>query len=67
MSSQIKFLRKPAVLEITGMSSSTLYAKMKAGLFPRPVKLFGSARLVAWNSDEVSAWIESQLNIHKEN
>lgn len=59
MSGEIKLLRKPAVLERTGMSDSTLYRKMDEGLFPRPVKLAGT-RLVAWRSDDIARWIESQ-------
>lgn len=59
MSGEIKLLRKPAVLERTGMSDSTLYRKMDEGLFPRPVKLAGT-RLVAWRSDDIAGWIESQ-------
>ncbi len=59
MSGEIKLLRKPAVLERTGMSKSTLDRKMKAGQFPRPVKLAGT-RLVAWRSDDIARWIESQ-------
>lgn len=59
MSGELKLLRKPAVLERTGMSDSTLYRKMTEGLFPRPVKLAGT-RLVAWRSDDIARWIESQ-------
>lgn len=59
MSSELKLLRMPAVLERTGLSKSTLDRRMKAGQFPRPVKLAGT-RLVAWRSDDIARWIESQ-------
>ncbi|WP_157199282.1 phage/plasmid primase, P4 family [Methylomonas koyamae] len=43
---KIKLLRLPEVLETTALPKSTLYARIKAGTFPKPVKL--SARSVAW-------------------
>jgi prophage regulatory protein len=42
-------LRRPHVEEATGLSSSTLYAMMAEGTFPRPVKL--SKRAVGWWSN----------------
>ena len=50
-------LRLPQVLAIVGLSKSTLYRKVKAGLFPAPVKL--SANLVVWKQQDVMEWIAS--------
>ena len=44
MSYQI--LRLPAVISITGLARSTIYAKIAEGQFPKPVNL--SARSVGW-------------------
>lgn len=46
-------LRLPAVKAGSGLSRSTLYARMKDGLWTRPVHL--GPRAVGWPSDEVAA------------
>lgn len=53
-----KFLRRPDVERITGLSRSTIYDWMKKGDFPQPLKL--GARLVAWKQSDVTAWMESR-------
>ena len=53
-----KLLRLPDVKEITGLSTSTIYAKMSRGEFPKPIKL--GARAVAWKVTEIHDWIESR-------
>src|SRR5579862_2871309 len=57
----IRFLRRPEVCHITGLSTSTLYALMQkpveSGGFPRPIPLTNGARpRVAWPEDWVVAW-----------
>lgn len=39
-------------------SSATLWRHVKAGTFPRPVKL--SARVTAWRVRDVLQWLEAQ-------
>ncbi len=41
----------------TALKKSSLYAAIKAGTFPAPVRL--SARAVAWRSTDVAKWIAS--------
>ena len=53
-----RLLRLPAVLERTGLGRSALYALMKAGTFPRPLRI--GARAVAWLEDEVDEWIRKR-------
>jgi prophage regulatory protein len=53
-----KFLRVRAVVEITGLARSTIYALAKASRFPSPFKL--GARSSAWSQREVAAWMESK-------
>lgn len=48
-------LRKNQVLAATGWSNSTLYEKIKKGLFPAPAKLDPAGRAVVWWQDEVEA------------
>lgn len=51
-------LRRPQVESITGLKRSSIYALMKCGQFPSPVKL--SARAVAWRSGDVNEWIQNR-------
>lgn len=53
-----RLLRRSEVLELCGISSSTLYDLMALGLFPRPVLI--ARRAVRWRLEEVLAWIESR-------
>jgi predicted DNA-binding transcriptional regulator AlpA len=52
-------LRKPAVLAATGWSNSTLYMKISAGVFPKPIRLDPNGRAVVWFQDEVEAFQEA--------
>ena len=54
-----RILRLPDVLQLVGLSKSTVYALIKAGLFPAPVRLSGS-RAVGWVLSTVIAWIDSR-------
>ena len=50
-------LRLPAVIERTGLSRSSLYLKLSAGKFPRPVSL--GARAIGFLASEIDEWIAS--------
>jgi prophage regulatory protein len=47
-------LRRADVERATGLKTSSLYEKIKAGEFPRPVKI--NARSVGWLGSEVAEW-----------
>ena len=53
------FLRRPEVERRTGLKRSTLYAKIKNGDFPSPVKL--GSRAVAWPEPEINTWLSERL------
>lgn len=61
---QAKILRRPVVQELTGLSCSTIYAKMDTNSpyydasFPAPVKL--GKRAVGWRETDISTWLESR-------
>ena len=54
-----RFLRLPEVLELTGLSRSTIYVRLAAGCFPRPVALGG--RAVGWIEAEVDEWVRERI------
>jgi prophage regulatory protein len=53
-----RFLRLPAVLEVTGLARSTVYRMVAAHTFPAPVRV--AKRAVAWRHDEVREWSEAR-------
>ncbi|MGD9671560.1 MAG: helix-turn-helix transcriptional regulator [Hyphomicrobiaceae bacterium] len=46
------------VTTIVGASRSTIYAWLKQGLFPPPIRI--GPRRVAWRTSEIQAWIDSR-------
>ena len=52
-------LRRRAVEAITGLSRSTIYARMSAGAFPTAIRLGG--RSVGWVASEIDAWIAARI------
>lgn len=58
-----RFLRLPEVKHQTGMGRSAIYAKIKAGSFPAPIKL--GKRTSAWLSSDIDVWIEQQIAASK--
>jgi len=49
----VKLLRLKSMREATGLSRATIYARIQAGLLPRPVK--HGERISVWPSDELEA------------
>ena len=56
---QEALIRKRRVLEMTGWSNSTLYARIAAGMFKPGVKV--GPRMVAWPQSEVEAYIQARI------
>lgn len=54
-----KLIRLPAVEDRTGLRKSTVYAGVRAGTFPAPVRL--SARAVAWRESDIDRWISDRM------
>ena len=54
---ETRILRTKQLLELVPFSRVTLWRKVKAGKFPKPLRLGG--RMVAWRSDEVQQWIDA--------
>ncbi len=51
-------LRMETVTQATGLSPATVYRKLAAGDFPKPVRL--GARCTRWKAADVRAWIQAQ-------
>lgn len=56
---EVSLLRRKSVLDMTGLSRSGLYARIKEGKFPAPVNI--GAKSVAWVSTEVQQWIKEKI------
>ena len=54
-----RLIRLPDVEGATGCKKSTIYELMKAGRFPKPVRL--SARHVAWPESPVLQWVQDRI------
>ena len=54
-----RLLRLPDVEARTGLKKSAIYASMKAGTFPRCLKL--GLRASAWPSSEIDTWIAERI------
>jgi prophage regulatory protein len=54
-----RILRINAVLEMTGLSRSTLYRKIERGEFPKQIKL--SERCAGWRQSAVNAWMRNPM------
>lgn len=67
MTEKYSLIRLPVLLKLTGLSKSTVYARLQEGSryydpsFPKPVKLSANGRIVAWILPEVEKWIENLM------
>jgi prophage regulatory protein len=55
----LRILRLRDVKAKTGQATSTIYAAMASGTFPRPIPL--GERTVGWLESEIDSWIEACL------
>jgi prophage regulatory protein len=53
-----QIIRMPQLVEKTGVSRAHVYALMKDGAFPRPIRL--GRRAVGWRAADVDSWLESR-------
>lgn len=61
-----RFMRRPEVERVTGISRAHIYRLIKAGKFPEPISLL-STRVVVWLASEIDAWIAEQISAHRRN
>ena len=53
-----RILRLPKVLEMTGLSRTSVWRQIKAGTFPKPVKL--GPRAVGWRASDIDGWARNR-------
>ena len=56
---QHKLLRLPQVKAATGLSKSSIYARIAEGTFPKQIPL--GPRLVVWVEADIQKWINEQV------
>lgn len=61
MSNSIKIgvLRLPAVIQLVGISRSSIYLLIQNNAFPKQLQL--SDRAVGWRRSDIEAWLESRV------
>jgi len=55
----VQFYRLPQLKAKLKVSGSSIWAWVKAGKFPKPIKL--SENCTAWNAEDVEAWAQSRI------
>ena len=56
-----RIMRVPEVVQVTGLSKTTIWRRVKNGDFPAPVRLGSLAtRSVGWRESEVKGWLGSR-------
>lgn len=58
-----RFINLPAVEDKTALKKSSIYAKVKTGDFPAPIKM--GARTV-WIESEIDKWLDAQVAAWRE-
>jgi len=65
LQSALSILRRKQVEARIGLTRSPIYARMKAGTFPRPISL-GGGRAVGWIESEIDEWLAAQVTKSRE-
>ena len=58
---KLSILRRKQVEQRTGLSRSTIYLRIQAGTFPKPINL--GARAVGWLENEIDAWLVEKIEL----
>tara|TARA_Y100001933_G_scaffold203498_1_gene205596 strand:- start:351 stop:545 length:195 start_codon:yes stop_codon:yes gene_type:complete len=61
MNPYYQFIRRKEVEELTGLSRTAIYDRMREGRFPKSVAL--SPKTIRWVRGEIIKWIEEQISI----
>ena len=61
VSNSIKFYRLSHLTKTLDVSGSSIWAWVKKGTFPKPIKL--SANCTAWNADDIEEWAAERIAV----
>lgn len=56
---KVRLIRRAEVMERVGLSKSSIYKRMTAQQFPKPVSIGGGR--VAWVESDINNWIDQRL------
>lgn len=56
---KVRLIRRAEVMERVGLSKSSIYKRMTAKQFPKPVSIGGGR--VAWVESDINNWIAQRL------
>ena len=59
MNDNLQLLRRTEVEELTGLSRTAIYARMREGSFPKSIAL--SPKTIRWVRGEILKWIKEQI------
>jgi len=54
----LKFYRVSELSELLSIGKSTIWAWVKVGRFPKPLKM--SSRMTVWSANDIEAWIANK-------
>lgn len=53
-----RFVRLPEIISRVGISRPTIYRMIKAGKFPRPIKI---GHISVWSDLDIDRWVEATI------
>ncbi|MDB3931276.1 AlpA family phage regulatory protein [Paracoccaceae bacterium] len=59
-----RIYRLPAVMNLTGLSRSSIYLRVSTNEFPKPIKI--GRRAVGWTEDSIIAWQSTIMEANNE-
>jgi prophage regulatory protein len=54
-----QIIKLPSVINISGLSRTTIYSRIEKGTFPKQISL--GERSVGWIKSEILEWIDSRI------
>lgn len=60
-----KFIKLPLVKERTSLSTSEIYRRISAGMFPAQIRI--GAKAVVWLEHEIDEWMAQQIETGRRN
>ena len=57
-------IRLPRLMEMVGLSRTTIWRRVKSGELPPPVRLGGpGSRAVGWRKTAIEGWLRTRPNV----